>query len=84
MRKRNRSVGVVVEEPMNEWDGMPEFVQPKKGEFAKVILRFRTEEDLNTFAELVGQKMTPKTKSMWYPELIRGENGGKRWVHSDD
>ena len=50
-----------------EWVGMPEFVQEKKEPFAKIIVRFETEEDLKDFAEKIGQKLTKKTKSIWHP-----------------
>ena len=39
-----------------EWTGMPEFVQEKKEPFSKIIIRFETEDDLNDFATLIGQK----------------------------
>lgn len=50
-----------------EWVGMPEFVQDKKEPFAKIIIRFETEEDLANFAKLIDQKLTNKTKSIWFP-----------------
>lgn len=64
----------------NEWVDMPEFVQENKPPFAKVIFRFDSQEDLDEFSKLIGQKLTPKTKSAWYPELERGKNAAKRWV----
>tara|TARA_R110000803_G_scaffold148996_1_gene214421 strand:- start:620 stop:877 length:258 start_codon:yes stop_codon:yes gene_type:complete len=53
--------------PINEWVGMPEFIQEKKEPFSKIIIRFDTEDDLKEFAKLIGQKLTPKTKSIWHP-----------------
>lgn len=50
-----------------EWAGMPEFVQNKKSEFSKIIIRFATQEDLRNFSELIKQKLTPETKSIWFP-----------------
>lgn len=50
-----------------EWKGMPEFVQEKKEPYAKIVFRFDSEEDLQEFAKLIGQKLTKKTKSAWYP-----------------
>lgn len=50
-----------------EWVGMPEFIQEKKECFSKIIVRFETEDDLKDFAEKIGQKITPKTKSIWHP-----------------
>lgn len=51
----------------NEWDGMPEFIQEKKEEYSKIIVRFKSEEDLQNFAQLIGQTLTNKTKSIWHP-----------------
>lgn len=51
----------------NEWKDMPEFVQEKQEAYAKIIFRFENEEDLQAFAQLIGQKLTKKTKSSWYP-----------------
>jgi len=62
-----------------EWEGMPEFVQPEQKPFSKIIIRFETEEDLNEFSELIGQKLTPKTKSIWHPKLVRGKHSHKRY-----
>ena len=64
----------------NEWVDMPEFVQENKPPFAKIIFRFDNQEDLDAFSKLIGQKLTPKTKSAWYPELERGKNAAKRWI----
>lgn len=64
----------------NEWVDMPEFVQESKPPFAKIIFRFESQEDLDNFSKLIGQKLTPKTKSAWYPELERGKNAAKRWI----
>jgi len=63
-----------------EWVEMPEFVQENKPPFAKIIFRFDNQEDLDAFSKLIGQKLTPKTKSAWYPELERGKNAAKRWI----
>ena len=51
----------------SEWQQMPEFVQEKQEPFAQIIFRFENEQDLQEFAEMVGQKLTRKTKSAWHP-----------------
>jgi hypothetical protein len=63
-----------------EWKDMPEFVQEKQEPFAKIIVRFDSQEALDEFALLIGQKLTKKTKSIWHPQLIRGLNADKRYV----
>ena len=64
----------------DEWKNMPEFVQDKHEPFAKIIVRFNSQEDLDEFSNLIGQKLTPKTKSIWHPQLVRGINSAKRYV----
>lgn len=63
-----------------EWIGMPEFVQNKQEAYAKIIFRFRNEEDLNNFSSLIGQKLSNKTKSAWFPMLEKGSCSYKRYV----
>jgi hypothetical protein len=66
-----------------EWVGMPEFVQEKQKPFAAVIVRFDSQEALDEFSQLIGQKLTPKTKSIWHPQLVRGTETHKRWVDDE-
>ncbi len=63
-----------------EWDDMPEFVQEKQEPFSKIIVRFETKKDLEDFADLIGQKLTPKTKSIWYPFKSHWHGKTIRWV----
>jgi hypothetical protein len=51
----------------DEWVNMPEFVQEKQEPFAKIIIRFDNQEALDDFANLISQKLTNKTKSIWHP-----------------
>ena len=62
------------------WVGMPEFVQEDNPPFKKLIVNFRNKEDYAEFVKLVGQVMTDKTKTIWYPELSKDENSLKRWM----
>jgi len=63
-----------------EWKDMPEFVQEKQEPYAQMIIRFRNQQDLNEFSEMIGQKLTVRTKSLWHPALVRGLHGQKRWI----
>lgn len=63
----------------DEWKDMPEFVQEKQEPFAKITFRFETEEDLNNFSKLIGQKLTNKTKSAWYPYKSHFSNVKREW-----
>lgn len=66
-------------EEEKEWLGMPEFKQEKKEPYAKLIVRFDNEEDLQEFAQMINQKLNKKSKSIWHPKLIRGINSKKRY-----
>lgn len=68
----------------SEWKGMPEFIQEKQEPHAKLTIRFRNQNDLDEFSELIGQKLTNKTKSIWFPKLDRGINSGKRYIDEDE
>ena len=63
-----------------EWKGMPEFVQGKQREYAKIIVRFRNEGDLQEFAKLIGQKLNQQSKSIWHPALLRNKNTVTKYV----
>lgn len=66
-----------------EWTGMPEFVQVKQEEYAKVIFRFESEEDLQEFAQLIGQTLTKKTKSAWFPAKSHWRDTKQVYVDGD-
>lgn len=62
-----------------EWRGMPEFTQEKKEAYATVIIRFDNENDLNDFSKLINQKLTNKTKSIWFPFKSHFRLNKKEW-----
>lgn len=70
--------------PKHYWKGMPAYfvenLEPKK----QLIINFRSEEDFLAFSEHVHQKLTPKTKSVWYPPKEKDVNSLKRWIEDDD
>jgi len=51
----------------DEWKGMPEFVQRNLKPWKQLIINFSCEEDMDQFASLVEQRITPTTQSIWYP-----------------
>ena len=75
---------IEVQDNDKEWVGMPEFIQENNRSYQKLIIRFRNKDDVDKFAELISAKITPKTKSLWFPKLERGVNSGKRWVDEND
>ena len=69
-------------DPDAHWVGMPEFVNEEKKPYAKIIIRFDSQADLDEFSNIIGQKLTKKTKSMWHPALERGTTTRK--VYSNE
>jgi len=63
-----------------EWKDMPEFVQNKQEPYAKIIFRFEDEESLQDFAKIIGQKLTNKTKSAWFPFKSHRNPLDQKWV----
>ena len=61
------------------WEGMPEFVQRKQKPFGEIVVRFDTEYDMQEFSRLIDQRVTDRTKSIWHPQLVRGETSHLRY-----
>jgi len=61
-------------DPRDEWQGMPEFVQEDKEAAYKVMVNFRTKDDVIAFEQAVGQSIGDASRqaaSIWYPEQER-------------
>lgn len=67
---------------VSEWLGMPDFEQEDLTPLKSLTIHFSTEEALVSFAELVGQRLTMKTKSIWFPEEDLEPIIDKRWADS--
>tara|TARA_A100000172_G_scaffold81163_1_gene73493 strand:+ start:7301 stop:7888 length:588 start_codon:yes stop_codon:yes gene_type:complete len=52
-----------------EWTDMPEFNQENKMPTRQLIVSFKNEDDIKSFAKLLNQQITDKTKSLWFPEV---------------
>ena len=70
--------------PRDEWKGMPEFELTKQRPFAQIIVRFNSQADLDEFAFLIGQELTNKTKSIWYPKLVRTDLASMTYVDTPE
>lgn len=70
----------------NHWVGMPEFKQDENPPYKTIYVHFRTKEEFDEFSKMytrlidADQKISIKTKSMWYPHLDRDANSLKRWI----
>lgn len=56
----------------DKWKGMPEFNQEDKMPWRSVKVHFKSQEDRQEFARLVGQKLTNLTPSIWFPKAEAG------------
>lgn len=59
-------------DPDEEWKGMPGFNSEDNMGAKEVKVHFKTMEDFFHFAIIIGQKLSEKTKSIWFPEEERG------------
>ena len=66
-------------DPYEEWTGMPEYISDDLTSFKKLIIHFECQEDVDAFAALVGQTLTEKTKSIWYPIQAQLESDSERY-----
>ena len=63
------------------WQGMPEFDQRNlmKGT-QKIVVHFKNQAHVQAFAKLIGQKLTEKTRSIWYPPAPIGRYSNKKYI----
>jgi hypothetical protein len=64
-----------------EWANMPEYIN-NGNNTRDIIIHFETDEDIKKFSELIGQKITEKTKFIWYPEKERQKLID--WIYVED
>lgn len=62
------------------WEGMPEFDQKDKTSFQSIHIHFKTYDDVKKFAELIGQKLTKKTRSIWFPQIEIERYADKEYI----
>jgi hypothetical protein len=56
----------VEQDPYELWQGMPEF-ESEPLAFKSIHVHFKTQSDMDDFAKLIGQTISEKTASIWYP-----------------
>jgi hypothetical protein len=70
-------------DPNDHWDRMPGFDNDDQTPFQTIKIHFACREDREAFAELVGQEITDKTRSFWYPKAEIGSYAGKEYVDAE-
>lgn len=53
----------------SEWSGMPEFEHVDKTAHRSLAVHFKDDAAVKKFAKLVGQKITDRTRFLWFPEI---------------
>lgn len=66
------------DEYAEHWRGMPEYQQSDLVH-QKIIVSFASIEDVQAFADLIGQSLTEKTRSIWYPPRSDEKMMGEVW-----
>lgn len=56
-----------------EWLDMPEFVQQDMEPLQHIVVNFEFFEDVKEFGKLIGQNVSSKTNSLWFPKQDRIE-----------
>lgn len=67
-------------DPAALWQGMPEFAHEDKTAFQSITLHFVDQAAVEQFADLVGQKISPKTRFLWYPAIEIEHYADKRYA----
>ena len=63
-----------------EWIGMPDFEMKDLQSWQSIVVHFMNSDDREAFSKVIGQKITPKTRSIWYPKAKIGHFAGKSWI----
>lgn len=79
MRERKERTRPLKFDHSKHWKGMPEFVQPNAGPIKILLVHFDTKEDMLKFSKLVGQQVTARTPSIWFPKKPAEAALDKRW-----
>jgi len=67
--------------PDEIWAGMPECEHENLQPWKSLTINFASSDDLESFASLIGQTLTPKTRSIWHPPAEIGHYADKRYVN---
>jgi hypothetical protein len=68
---------------MSEWQNMPSYVVEDLSPKFQIIVSFACEADVEDFAVLIGQRVSPGTRqlqSVWFPEQEIGRYANKRYI----
>jgi hypothetical protein len=77
--------GVNVEDPLStEWGGMPAFTQGDKTAFRSIVVHFKDQESVDLFAKKIKQKITERTRFVWFPDIEIERTHDRVWKGKSD
>lgn len=62
------------------WQNMPEYNQPDNGAYRQLIINFQDEAAVKNFESIIGQSLTKKTKSIWFPKREQNNVSELFWI----
>jgi ParB-like chromosome segregation protein Spo0J len=75
--------GEIVDDAAGEWEGMPEFEQPDQMPHRTIHMHFDDDQAVMDFARIIGQSVSDKTKSLWYPERKPRKPTGEKYFSDE-
>jgi hypothetical protein len=63
-----------------EWKQMPEFIQPAMPVFYSIDVKFRSEDNLNKFARILGDEFSVESLSIYFKPQNKEKNSKFRWI----
>lgn len=70
-------------DPDEEWQGMPEFEQGSQESYRSITVHFPSEEAVTEFERVIGQRLHPKAKYLWFPRQEREDVADLRYAVPD-
>lgn len=67
-------------DPASEWQGMPEFDQADRAAFQSIVVHCKDQAAVNAFAQTIGQRITEKTRFVWFPQAVEERYVDKRYT----
>ena len=71
-------------EDHDPWQGMPSYENTDKTSIRSIIVHFKREEDIRDFEKTIDQRLTDKTRSIWFPKIEIEKCMNKRYRSKDE
>ena len=63
-------LGIEINDIGKEWTDMPEYNSEDMTSYRRLIVHFSNKENVEAFFELINQKYTEETKTIWFPPVV--------------